>query len=70
MDARGLITLADRLARDRGFNQSEWSSIAGYAVNGQTVSRIMAKGDCRVSTFLALLHAIGYELHIEEEANG
>lgn len=67
MDSRALILQADKIARERGFNQTKWSSVAGYAMNGQTVSRIISKGDCRVSTFVALLDAIGCELVIKEE---
>lgn len=67
MDSRTLILQADRIARKRGFNQSRWSASAGYATNGQTVSRIISKGDCRVSTFIDLLDAIGCELVIKEE---
>lgn len=66
MDSRTLILNADRIARERGMNQSQWSTVAGYSMNGQTVSRIINNGDCRVSTFLNLLHAIGCELVIKE----
>lgn len=65
MDARTLIIKADRIARDQNLNQSQWSAKAGYATNGQTVSRILNKGDCRISTFIALLDAIGCELEIK-----
>jgi hypothetical protein len=66
MDSRTLILNADRIAREHGMSQSQWSTVAGYAINGQTVSRIINNGDCRVSTFLNLLHAIGCELVIKE----
>ena len=67
MESRNLILTADEIARDkRKINQSQWSTKAGFATNGQTVSRIIAKGDCRVSTLLALLKAIGCELVIKE----
>lgn len=66
MDSRALILKADQIARERGFNQSKWSSSAGKATNGQTVSRIISKGDCRMSTFISLLDAIGCELEIKE----
>lgn len=67
MDARSLILLADRIAREKGLTQSEWSSRAGFAKNGQTVSRIISKGNCRLSTFLRLLNVIDCELAIVEE---
>lgn len=65
MDARELLVMVDGIARKKGLNQSQWSRASGHAANGQTVSRIMHKGDCRVSTFLALLDAIGCEIEIK-----
>ena len=62
MDTRGLIATAYGIARSKGMNQSAWSSEAGYALNGQTVSRILKKGDCRLSTFVNLLNVIDCEL--------
>lgn len=67
MDARSLILLADRIAREKGLTQSEWSSRAGFAKNGQTVSRIISKGNCRLSTFLRLLSIIDCRLEIVEK---
>lgn len=69
MDSRTLILQADKIARKRGFNQMKWSSSAGYAMNGQTVSRMISRGDCRVSTFVALLNAIGCRLEIMEDVS-
>lgn len=69
MSSRALILQADRLAREQGLNQKEWSIRAGHAKNGQTVSRIISKGDCRVSTFLALLEPLGMELAIIKKTN-
>lgn len=66
MEARSLILQADEIARRKGLNQSKWSKSAGYANNGQTVSRILSKGDCRVSTFLALVNALGCRIEIKE----
>ena len=72
MTSRDLILEADQNAREQGYNQTKWSTEAGYAKNGQTVSRIINKGDCRLSTFLALIKPLGMELTIkkitEEEA--
>lgn len=66
MDSRSLILKADKIARSKGMTQSQWSRAAGHATSGQTVSRILNKGDCRVSTFLSLLDAIGCEIVIKE----
>lgn len=64
MEARDLILQADAIAQNRGLNQSQWSSLAGYASNGQTVSRIVNRGNCRLSTLVALLDTVGCELKI------
>ena len=66
MDSRSLIMQADRIARSQGLNQREWSTAAGHAVSGQTVSRIISKGNCRLTTFIELLDVIGCELEIKE----
>ena len=67
MRARALIVEADEIARDQGLNQREWSTKAGHAASGQTVSRILNKGDCRLSTFIALLEPLGYELQLKHK---
>ena len=67
MNTRALIMQADEIARGQGLNQTKWSSAAGKAGNGQTVSRILAKGDCRMSTMLDLLAPLGYELAIVQK---
>lgn len=64
MNSRDLTLKADQIARSQGLTQAEWSRAAGRAESGQTVSRVLAKGDCRVSTLLALLNALGFELEI------
>ena len=62
--ARDLILEADRIARDQGFTQARWSKAAGRAESGQTVSRILAKGECKVGTLVDLLEPLGYRLTI------
>lgn len=69
MESRTLIEKAYNKAKDKGYNQTKWSSEAGYAVNGQTVSRIMKSGDCRVSTLIELLKTINCKLVIQDENN-
>lgn len=58
MKARELILDADRIASEKGLTQSQWSRQSGHASNGQTVSRIISKGDCRLSTFVELLNVL------------
>lgn len=73
MNSRDLILQADRLADKAGYNQSEWSTVAGMATGGQGVSKLLSRGDCRVSTLLSLLRPLGMTLKIapteEEEKN-
>lgn len=64
MESRDLILQADLIAQGRGLNQSQWSSLAGFASNGQTVSRIVNRGNCKLSTLVALLDTVGCELKI------
>ena len=64
MGTRELIMQADSIAREQGFNQSTWSTAAGRAGNGQTVSRILSHGDCRLSTLMELLRPLGYEMRL------
>lgn len=68
VEARDLILEADSIAREQGYTQARWSKAAGRAESGQTVSRILAKGECKVSTLLDLLKPLGYELVIKELA--
>lgn len=64
MEARDLILQADAIARSKGMTQAQWSSMAGHASNGQTVSRIISRGECKLSTLVALLDTLGCELQI------
>ena len=71
MEARDIILQADAIARKKGLTQSQWSSMAGYASNGQTVSRIMSRGECKLSTIVSLLDTVGCELMIvNKDDNG
>ena len=67
MESRDLILQADAIARSKGMTQAQWSSSAGYASNGQTVSRILNRGECKLSTMIALLDTIGCELRIVDK---
>ena len=67
MDVRKLILEADGIKAKKNLNQTQWSTKAGHATNGQTVSRIISRGDCKLSTFLSLLEALGCELVIKEK---
>ena len=69
MTARDLILEADTIARGQGLTQAAWSRAAGRAQSGQTVSRILARGECKISTLLELLEPLGYELAIRKEGD-
>ena len=63
-EAREIILQADAIARRKGMTQAQWSSMSGYASNGQTVSRIVNRGECKLSTIVSLLDTLGCELRI------
>lgn len=64
VEARDIILQADSIARSKGMTQARWSAMAGYASNGQTVSRILHRGECKLSTIISLLDTVGCELRI------
>lgn len=64
MDSKDLILQADSIARGRGLTQAQWSAMSGYASNGQTVSRILNRGECKLSTLVSLLDTVDCELRI------
>ena len=65
--AREIIWKADEIAREQGFNQSSWSKAAGKADSGQTVSRILSRGECKLSTLIDLLEPLGYEINLRRK---
>ena len=71
MDARQLITQADRLRQDEGITQAEWCRRAGFDDFGKLVSNTFRRGNCKLSVFSQLLKPLGYELRIvkQEEKN-
>lgn len=64
MKARDLILRADTIARSQGYTQSGWCKAAGRVETGQTVSRIISRGECKLGTLIDLLEPLGYELSI------
>ena len=64
MDARQLICQADRIARDQGMTQAEWSRQAGFDEFGKLISNTHRRGNCKVSVLSQLLKPLGYELKI------
>lgn len=65
--AREIIWKAEEVARSQGYNQSTWSKAAGKDSSGQTVSRMLARGECYLSTFIELLEPLGYEISIRRK---
>lgn len=69
MKAQELILEADRIAREQGYTQAGWSRAAGKAGSGQTVSKILARGECKVGTLIDLLEPLGYEIGIKKKVS-
>ena len=67
MDARQLITQADEIRRDEGITQAEWCRRAGFDEYGKLVSNSFRRGNCKLSVFLQLLKALGYEIQIVKQ---
>ena len=67
MDARQLITQADRLRQDEGITQAEWCRRAGFDEFGKLVSNTYRRGNCKLSVFSQLLKALGYEIVIVKQ---
>ena len=64
MDARQLISEADRISRDQGMTQAEWCRRAGFDEFGKLVSNTHKRGNCKLSVFVQLLKPLGYEVVI------
>ena len=64
MDARQLISEADRISRDQGLTQAEWCRRAGFDEFGKLVSNTHRRGNCKLSVFIQLLRVLGYEVRI------
>ena len=63
MDARQMIVKADKIRQDElHITQAEWSRRAGFDEFGKLVSNTFNRGNCKLSVFLQLLRALGYEL--------
>lgn len=67
MDARQLITQADRLRQDEGITQAEWCRRAGFDEFGKLVSNTYRRGNCKLSVYTQLLRALGYEIQIVKQ---
>lgn len=69
MLARDLILQADRIAKEKGLTQAEWSRKAGLDNVGMQICRTFKRGDCKLSTMKKLLKPLGYRLTITKEGN-
>lgn len=70
MDARELISYADRLAREEGLTQAEWCRRAGFDEFGKLVSNTHRRGNCKLTVLAQLLKPLGYELRIVKREDG
>ena len=66
VNARDLIVEADRIAKGQGLTQAEWCKRAGLDAGGMAVCRTYKRGDCKLTTLIALLKPLGYKLIITE----
>lgn len=67
MNARDYLVKADGIARELGLTQAEWCRRAGFDYSGKAVSRAFSHGNCKLSTLIALLKPLGYELVIRRK---
>lgn len=67
MDARQLISQADRIARESGMTQAEWCRRAGFDEFGKLISNAHRRGNCKLSVFLQLLKPLGLEVRIVKQ---
>jgi len=71
MDARQLITEADKIRSDQNMTQAEWSRRAGFDQFGKLISNSFNRGNCKLSVMIQLLKPLGYELKIvKQEGEG
>lgn len=66
MTARELIVTADKIRKDQGLTQAEWSRASGMDDVGMAISRAYNKGNCKLTTIVQLLEPLGYELQIRK----
>lgn len=64
MDARQLITEADKIRSEQGLTQAEWSRRAGFDEFGKLVSNTFNRGNCKLNVYLQLLKPLGYGIKI------
>jgi hypothetical protein len=70
MDARQLITQADKIRIDQEITQAEWCRRAGFDEFGKLISNTYRRGNCKLSTMARLLKPLGYELRITKKEEG
>lgn len=64
MDARELITEADKIRSKQKLTQAEWCRRSGFDEFGKLVSNTFNRGNCKLSVFVQLLRPLGYEVRI------
>jgi len=64
MDARDLITEADKIRSAQKLTQAEWCRRSGFDEFGKLVSNTFNRGNCKLSVFVQLLRPLGYEVRI------
>ena len=67
MKAEDLIARADQIRMSKGMSQAQWGKAAGLDDVGMAVWRTYRRGNCKLSTMIKLLDAVGCELVIKED---
>lgn len=72
MEARDVVVFIDQERLRQRMSQLTITDKAGIPDSGQRYFRMWAAMDCRISTCLGYLHALGYDITISkrEDANG
>lgn len=61
-ETQGLLMVVDQIAKEQGLTQQRFAQEAGLDDTGKTISRAIYRNDCKLSVFLRMVNAIGYEL--------
>lgn len=63
-EAGRMICIADKLSKEQGLTQAEWSRNSGFDEFGKMISRTFTRGDCKLHVLIQLLVPLGYEIRI------
>ena len=64
-NARSYIIEVDRISKEQGFTQAEWSRQSGFDEFGKMISNTISRGDCKLSAFIQMIKPLGYEIMLK-----